>query len=171
VSEPDEVFFREFPVRWLLRLSPIVLLFMLLIRGLFLVAAVAAGASLTFGDFVEAVLISLAATVAAGLGVWTVRRRNPGWVRMSAAGLEFAAARHRATFLPWAGIASVRRRYPRPFTQLLVTPTGLGVSSYAQTTGLPPRRHDGAFVIDVSMMTPGPEAVLAELDRRRHTLA
>lgn len=170
MNQSRPVVFRESPGRWLLSFALIMVLTLLLIRGLFLVAAVAAGASLTFGDFVEAVLVSLAATAAALFGAWVVRRRHRGWVSMSAEGLEFASPRHRATFLPWAGIASVRRRYPGPFTQLLVTPATPDAFFFAPAPGRTPQLRAGELVIDVGMMTPGPAALLAELDHHRNTL-
>jgi hypothetical protein len=167
VTGPEPVVFRTSRRRAVFGVASILLPVTVVIRGLFLVAAVATGISLDFSDYVEALVSVLAMTTAVGLGVLAGAGRNPGRVTMTAAGLEFVSPRHRATFLPWAGIAAARRRFAGPFTQLLVTPAGPEAFFHAQTPGRIPRLRGGAFVIDVGAMTPGPAALLAELNRHR----
>ena len=167
MSSPEPVVFRRLRWRLVLGMALIMVPVVLLIRGLAMVAAVAAGVSLDFSDVVETVLVALLTAAAAGLGAVIGAGSNPGWVRMSADGLEFAAARHRATLLPWAAVASSRLRFAGPFTQLVVTPADPAAVFFARTPGRTPRLRRGAFVIDVGMMTPGRAALLAELNRHR----
>ncbi|MEU8230714.1 hypothetical protein AB0C12_14055 [Actinoplanes sp. NPDC048967] len=165
VTEP--VVFRVH--RWRLGLGVALLVApaVLLIRGLAMVAAVAVGASLDLGDYVEAGLVTLSTAAAGGLGAVIGAGSNPGWVRVSAAGVEFAPSRHRATFVPAAAIAWARLRFAGPFTQLVVTPTTPEAVACAPTDGRTPRLRRGSFVIDVGLMTPGPAVLLSELTRHR----
>jgi hypothetical protein len=105
--------------------------------------------------------------------VLLIWRRRPAWVRVSAAGLEFAATRRQPVFLPWSAIQTVRLRYRGPFTELLVTPTSLDAAAVATIWAWAPRLHRRsdapAFVVDIGMMTPGPSILLDELDRRLAT--
>jgi hypothetical protein len=101
--------------------------------------------------------------------------RRGGWVRASAAGLEFAATRQAPAFLPWPAVESIRLRFRGPFTQLLVTPTHSDAAAVAAVRGRAPRLHRrfgapaGAYIVDVGMMTPRPPVLLAELNRRLAT--
>jgi hypothetical protein len=167
VSVPEPVIFRLLRWRLCLGVALLVAPAVLLIRGVAMVAAVTVGASLDFGDYVEAVLVALSTAGAGGLGAVIGAGSNPGWVRVSAAGLEFAASRHRATFVPAAAIASVRLRFAGPLTQLVVTPTTLEAVVCAPTAGRTPRLRRGSFVIDVGLMTPRPAVLLNELTRHR----
>ncbi|MFI7543345.1 hypothetical protein [Actinoplanes sp. NPDC049599] len=96
-----------------LNVALILLAVMLLFRGLLLVAGGAAGFSLDVSDYVEAVLFAVLTAAAGAAGAMVGIGRSPGWVRLSEAGLEFAAARHRAIFLPWTAVAAVRLRLRR----------------------------------------------------------
>ena len=118
-------------------------------------------------DVVEAVLIALLTGVAAGIGALLAAGRQLGRVSMSDDGLELAAPRHRAAFLPWAEVASARLRFAGPFTQLVVTPAGPEAVFVADGRGRIPRLRRGALLIEVGVLAPGPAALLAELDRRR----
>ena len=101
--------------------------------------------------------------------------RRGGWVRASAAGLEFAATYQVPAFLPWPAVESIRLRFRGPFTQLLVTPTHPDAAALASVRGRAPRLHRrlgnpaGAYIVDVGMMTPRPRVLLAELNRRLAT--
>jgi hypothetical protein len=170
VSRPEPVVFRVLRRRAVLTIALIMVPVVLLIRGLAMVGVVAAGVSVDLSDVAEAVLVALLTGAAAGAGALIGAGRNPGWVRMSADGLEFAPARHRATLVPWAAVASGRLRFPGPFAQLVVTPSDPRAVFFAQTPGRIPRLRRGAFVIDVGTMTPGPAALLAELNRHRDAL-
>lgn len=160
--------FRTSPGRQFLRVALLALPLFLLIRGLFMVAAVAADLPLDDGDFMEAGLVTLAMTAALGAGTMAGARRHPGWARVSAAGLEFAAPRHRATFLPWDAVASVRLRFAGPYARLVVTPTD---PSFGPGPGRTARLRRGAFVIEAGVMTPGPVALLAAIDQHRMAVA
>jgi hypothetical protein len=116
---------------------------------------------------VGAVLVPLVVGLVAVLG----QGRRGAWIRVSAAGLEFAATRHVPAFLPWSAVQSVRLRLRGPFTQLLVTPTSPDAVALAPGRGRVPRLRRfgapaGAYVVEVGMMTPGPSALLAELHLR-----
>ena len=163
--------FRSSPSRAFLRIASIVLLLFLLIRGLFMVAAVAADLSLGLADFVEAGLVSVGMTAALGAGTAAGVRRHPAWARVSAAGLEFAAPQHRATFLPWEAVASVQVRFAGRWTQLVVTPAGPEAASFAPGPGRTARLRRGAFVIGAGVMTPGPAALLSAIDQHRVAVA
>ena len=163
--------FRTSPGRQFLRIAAIALPLFLVIRGLFMVAAVAADLSLDFDDFVEAGLITLAMTVALGAGTVASARRHPAWARVSAAGLEFAAPQHRATFLPWDAVASVRLRFVGPWAQLVVTPAGPEAASFTPGPGRTGQLRRGAFVIGAGVMTPGPAALLTAIDQHRVAVA
>jgi hypothetical protein len=139
----------------------------LLFRGLAMIGLVAADVPLHPADFLEAGLLALLVTTAGWLGAWAGAGRDPGWVKITDAGLEFKAARNRAVFLPWAGVASARLRLRGPFTRLIVTPAGPEAVFFARTPGRLPRMHRGAFTIEAGLMTPGPATLLAEIDDHR----
>jgi hypothetical protein len=145
----------------------------LLISGLFIGLTAMLGFSLDASDFVQPLATGALAAAAAGTGAIVGARRNPGWVRASAAGLEFAMTNCKPVFLPWAAVQSVRLRLIGPLTELVVTPTSPDAASVAPLPGWPPRlrRRFSApsFTVDVGMMTPRPGVLLAELNRRRAT--
>lgn len=157
--------FRTSPARMFLRIALVLVPLIVLIRGLFMVAVVAADVALDFGDFAGTGLFILVLTGAVGAGTMAGARRHPGWARVSAAGLEFAAPQHRATFLPWEAVASVRMRFAGPYAQLVVTPTGPEAASFFPGPGQTARLRRGAFVIEAGTMTPGPAALLAAIDQ------
>ena len=143
----------------------------LLIRGvLIVVGTVGLGFSLDAGDFVEAAVTAVLYGSVFGTGAVVGARKDPGWVRASTAGLEFAATRRVPVFLPWPAVQAVRLRFAGPFTELVITPTSLDAASVASVPALAPRvrRRSGApaFIVDVGMMTPGPSVLFAELNRR-----
>ncbi|WP_231956716.1 MULTISPECIES: hypothetical protein [unclassified Actinoplanes] len=96
--------------------------------------------------------------------------RRLGWLHTSVHGIDFAATGRRAVHLPWSGIASVGLHGWGPFTELVVTPIGVDYARVLDGPGLAPRvRHRGgemSYVVDVGLMSPGPEVLLAELHRR-----
>ncbi|WP_432842031.1 hypothetical protein [Dactylosporangium sp. CA-092794] len=131
--------------------------------------AVSGHAPIMFDVVSAAVGVVVFPTVVAGV-VLLIWRRRLAWVRVSVAGLEFAATRRQPVFLPWPAVQTVRLRYRGPFTELLVTPTSLDAAAVAPIWAWAPRLHRRsdapAFVVDVGMMTPGPSVLLDELDRR-----
>jgi hypothetical protein len=100
-------------------------------------------------------------------------RRHPAWVIVTDRGLELAGTGRDPVFLPWAVIDGVDRRFRGPFTDLVVTPTDMSAAQITRRGWTRPRtivRHGHtAFVVDIGLMQPGPDAVLAEIDRRRAT--
>ena len=94
-----------------------------------------------------------------------------GWLRTSVHTLEFAATGRKAISLPWSAVASVALRHRGAFTELVVTPDepGRGHRACPGRARRPRMRHRGgehAFLVDVGLMSPGPETLLAELHRR-----
>lgn len=121
-------------------------------------------------DVVEIALKVLLGPAAGGIGAVLGARGRLSWVRASAAGLEFAGTRRKPVFLPWSAVRSVRLRFAGPMTELVVTPTSIDAVTVAPMPGLAPRRRRRGdvpeFLVDVGMMTPGPAALLDELNRR-----
>jgi len=138
--------------------------------GLFLLVRLAFGDAPTAGDigaYAEAALIVpvvLAAVVL--LAAW----RRLGWLHSSVHGLDFAATGRKGVHLPWSGVAAVGLRHRGPFAELVVTPVAADFASVGDGPGRAPRtRRRGsevAYVVDVGLMSPGPDVLLAELHRR-----
>jgi hypothetical protein len=109
--------------------------------------------------------------IAGGVGAQIGARRQPGWVRSSAAGLELAASGRVPVFLPWQQVRSVAFRRRGPYTELVITPVDVTAAGYARGPGRAPRtrRRNGeqTFVVEAGLMTPGPAAMADELNRRR----
>lgn len=142
----------------------------LVARGIALLASLALGVRHSAADFVviaESLLVT--PVVAAGVVILVAWRRL-GWLKSSMHGLEFAATGRRGVHLPWSAVASVGLRRWGPFTELVVTPTSMTEVTELPEPGRRPRtvRRDAgpAFVIDVGLMSPGPNVLLAELHRR-----
>lgn len=93
-----------------------------------------------------------------------------GWLKSSMQGLEFGATGRRGVHVPWPAVASVALRRWGPFTELVITPTAMNAVTELPGPGRRPRvlRRDSgpAFVVDVGLMSPGPDVLLAELHRR-----
>jgi hypothetical protein len=138
--------------------------------ALTLLLKMAAGYRPTGADIVlyaEATLIVPA--VVAGLVLLLFWRRL-GWLHTSVHGIDFAATGRRPVHLPWSGIASVALHGRGPFTELVIIPiTPEYVTVLPGRGGQPRTRRRGAevaYVVDVGLMSPGPEVLLAELHRR-----
>lgn len=93
-----------------------------------------------------------------------------GWLHSSMRGLDFAATGRRPVHIPWAGIEDVALRYRGPFTELVITPVDDDFVQPGDGPGRPPRtrRRGGqrAYLVDVGLMSPEPDVLLAELHRR-----
>ena len=142
----------------------------LLCRGLSVLVQVLLGDPPAVGDVVpiaESLLIVPAVTASV---VMLLAWRRLGWMKSSVYGLEFAATGRRGVHLRWSSVASVGLRRRGPFTELVLTPTDMAAVTELPGPGRRPRvlrRESGsAFVIDVGLMSPGPETLLAELHRR-----
>jgi hypothetical protein len=169
----DAVTFRQHRSRVFATMAVIIATVWLLGNGVSMVLrAVVSGHPPDMIDIEAAAVNAVLVPVASGLGIVLSAGRRLGWVRASAAGLEFAATRQVPAFLPWSAVQSVRLRFRGPFTQLVVTPTRPDAVTVAPMGGQAPRlrRRFGApgpaFLVDVGMMTPQPLVLLAELNRR-----
>ncbi|BCJ56431.1 hypothetical protein Asp14428_79060 [Actinoplanes sp. NBRC 14428] len=137
---------------------------------LILLVALALGVRPTAGDLVRAVEALLIVPVAgAGLIVLAAWNRF-GWLKSSIRGLEFGATGRRGVHLPWSAVAAVGLRRWGPFTELVITPSTMTAVTELPGPGRRPRllRRDSgpAFLLDVGLMSPGPDVLLAELHRR-----
>lgn len=96
--------------------------------------------------------------------------RRLGWLKSSVLGIDFGATGRHGVHLPWPAVASVGLRRWGPFTELVITPTALDDVTELPGPGRRPRMlHRAghpAFVVDVGLMSPGPDTLLAELHRR-----
>ncbi len=96
-----------------------------------------------------------------------------GWLHSSMHGLDFAATGRKPVHLPWAGVATVALRRWGPFTELVITPVAEDFATIGDAPGRRPRlrRRGGevSYLVDVGLMSPGPEVLLAELHRRLPT--
>ena len=139
-------------------------------RGLYVLVLLALGMPPTAADIVTIAESLLIVPVVAASVVILVAWRRLGWLKSSVLGIEFAATGRRGVHLPWPAVASVGLRRWGPFTELVVTPTDMAAVRELSGPGRRPRilrRAAGpVFLIDVGMMSPGPETLLAELHRR-----
>jgi hypothetical protein len=142
----------------------------LVCRGLYLLILLAFGIHPSPADIAtiaESLLIVPAVTASL---VLLVAWRRFGWLHSSVHGIEFAATGRRAVRLPWSAIGSVALRHRGAFTELIVTPTATGRAAVLPGPGRRPRiRARGSevsYLVDVGLMSPGPETLLAELHRR-----
>jgi hypothetical protein len=135
-----------------------------------LVLSVVFGARPDAGDIVLYAEAALIVPVIVAAVVLLALYRRLGWLHTSVHGIDFAATGRRAVHLPWSGIASVALHGWGPFTELVVTPIGADYARVLDGSGFAPRmRHRGdewSYVVDVGLMAPGPEVLLAELHRR-----
>ena len=141
--------------------------------GLFVVSRLAFGDPPTPGDYVLYVELALIVPVVAAAALMLAVWRRLGWLHTSMRGLDFAATGRRPVHLPWSGVGTVALRYRGPFTELVVTPVDDEFPEPLPGPGRPPRtrRRDGrtAYLVDVGLMSPGPDVLLAELHRRLPT--
>jgi hypothetical protein len=138
--------------------------------GLSVLALVLLGDPPTIRGWVTIAESLLVVPVVTASVIMLIAWRRLGWMKSSVRGLEFAATGRRGVHLRWSSIAAVGLRRWGPFTELVVTPTDMAEVTELPGPGRRPRvlRRDSgpAFVIDVGMMSPGPETLLAELHRR-----
>jgi hypothetical protein len=138
--------------------------------GLFVLVRLALGDAPTPGDLVLYVELALVVPVVTAALIMLMAWNRLGWLHTSMRGLDFAATGRRPVHLPWAGVGTVALRYRGPFTELIVTPRDGDFIEVLDGPGRRPRtrRRDGqtAYLVDVGLMSPGPEVLLAELHRR-----
>ncbi|BCY12465.1 hypothetical protein [Actinoplanes sp. L3-i22] len=141
-----------------------------LILGFYLVLAVVFGARPGPEDIVVYAEIAMIVPMIASAVVLLVLYRRLGWLHTSVHGIDFAATGRKPVHLPWSGIASVGLHGRGPFTELVVTPIGDDYAQVLDGPGFAPRTRrrgeERSYVVDVGLMSPGPDVLLAELHRR-----
>ncbi len=141
--------------------------------GLFVLILLALGDRPTTGDLILYVEMVLVVPVVFTALVLLVAWRRLGWLHSSMHGLDFAATGRRPVHLPWAGVDTVTLRGWGPFRELVVTPLDGDFAVPGDGPGRAPRmrRRGGrtAYLVDVGLMSPGPEVLIAELHRRLPT--
>ena len=142
----------------------------LVCRGLYLLALLAAGIRPTAADIAGIAESLLVVPVVVACLVLLVAWRRLGRLHSSMYGLEFAATGRRAVRLPWSAVAGVALRHRGPFTELVVTPVAPGLAEEIPGPGRRPRTRvrgsEVAYLVDVGLMSPGPDTLIAELHRR-----
>jgi hypothetical protein len=121
------------------------------------------------GDIVTYLELALVVPVVFSALVLLVAWRRFGWLHSSVRGLDFAATGRKPVHLPWSGVAAVGLRHRGPFTELVVTPVAPDFPTVGEGPGRRPRMRRGAYLVDVGLMSPGPDVLLAELHRRLPT--
>jgi hypothetical protein len=138
--------------------------------GVYLLFSVVFGGRPGPQDIVVYAEVALIVPVIVAAVVLLALYRRLGWLHTSVHGIDFAATGRKAVHLPWSGIASVGLHGWGPFTELVVSPIGADYAQVLSGPGLAPRtrRRGGevSYVIDVGLMSPGPDVLLAELHRR-----
>ena len=141
-----------------------------LCRGLYVLVLLAFGIRPTAADIVTIAASLLLVPAVAACLVLLVAWNRLGWLHSSLHGITFAATGRRAVSLPWSAVAAVGLRHAGPFTELVVIPTSAAAATVQPGRGRPPRvRHragESRYLVDVGVMSPGPNVLLAELHRR-----
>ena len=139
-------------------------------RGLYVLVLLAFGMQPTADDIVTIAESLLVVPTVVACAVLLIAWSRLGWLHSSVQGITFAATGRRAVSLPWSAVASVGLRHTGPFTELVVIPTSAVAATVEAGRGRPPRmrRRGGetAYLVDVGLMSPGPDVLLAELHRR-----
>ncbi len=138
--------------------------------GLLTLVRIALDDTPTVGDMVLYVELALIVPVALAALILLAAWNRLGWLHSSMRGLDFAATGRRPVHIPWSGIHEVALRYRGPFTELIVTPVDADFVEPGDGPGRPPRtrKRDGkiTYLVDVGLMSPAPEILLAELHHR-----
>ncbi|MBU2664442.1 hypothetical protein KOI35_13145 [Actinoplanes bogorensis] len=141
--------------------------------ALFTALRVALGDTPSAGDLVLYLELGLIVPVVTAAVILLAAWNRLGWLHSSMRGLDFAATGRRPVHVPWAGIHEVALRYRGPFTELIITPVDADFAEPGDGPGRAPRmrRRSGrtAYLVDVGLMSPAPEVLLAELHRRLPT--
>jgi hypothetical protein len=141
--------------------------------GAHLLIRVAVGHPPTAGDLVITFELALIVPVVLSALILLVAWGRLGWLNTSMHGLDFAATGRKPVHIPWAGVATVSLRRWGPFRELVVTPVAEDFATELDGPGRRPRtrRRAGevAYLVDVGLMSPGPEVLIAELHRRLPT--
>ena len=133
---------------------------------LFTLIRMVLGDAPTPDDVVLTLEIALIVPVVLAAAILLAAWGRLGWLHSSMHGLDFAATGRRPVHLPWAGVGTVALRGWGPFTELMVTPLADDFAVHPDAPGRRPRKRGDAYLVDVGLMSPGPEVLLAELHRR-----
>jgi hypothetical protein len=138
--------------------------------GLHILVRLAIGDAPSAGELVTYLEVALVVPVVVAAAILLLAWRRLGWLHSSMHGLDFAATGRKPVHLPWAGVATVALRRWGPFTELVVTPVAEDFATVGDGPGRRPRMRRRAgevcYLVDVGLMSPGPEVLLAELHRR-----
>jgi hypothetical protein len=141
--------------------------------GLHVLLRLVIGDSLSGSEIVTYLEVALIVPVVTAALILVAAWRRFGWLHCSMRGLDFAATGRKPVHLPWAGVATVSLRHWGPFRELVVTPVAADFATIGDEPGRRPRmrRRGGeiSYLVDVGLMSPGPEVLLAELHRRLPT--
>jgi hypothetical protein len=121
------------------------------------------------GDIVTYLELALIVPVIFSALILLVAWRRLGWLHSSVHGLDFAATGRKSVHIPWSGVGTVGLRHRGPFTELVVTPVAADFPVVGSGPGRRPRMRRDAYLVDVGLMSPGPDVLLAELHRRLPT--
>jgi hypothetical protein len=136
---------------------------------LFVLVRVALGDPPAAGDIVAYLELALIVPVIFSALILLVAWRRFGWLHSSVHGLDFAATGRKPVHIPWSGVGAVGLRHRGPFTELVVTPLAPDFPVVGSGPGRRPRMRRDAYLVDVGLMSPGPDVLLAELHRRLPT--
>jgi hypothetical protein len=120
-------------------------------------------------DIVTYLELALIVPVIFSALILLVAWRRFGWLHSSIHGLDFAATGRKPVHIPWSGVATVGLRHRGPFTELVVTPREADFAVVGSAPGRRPRKRGDSYLVDVGLMSPGPDVLLAELHRRLPT--
>jgi hypothetical protein len=137
--------------------------------ALFVLLRVVLGDPPEAGDIVTYLELALVVPVVFSALILLVAWRRFGWLHSSVHGLDFAATGRKPVHIPWSGVAAVGLRHRGAFTELVVTPIAPDFPVVGAGPGRRPRMRRGAYLVDVGLMSPGPDVLLAELHRRLPT--
>jgi hypothetical protein len=142
----------------------------LVCRGLYLLILLTFGIRPAAADIASIAESLLVVPLVTACVVILAAGNRLGRLHSSVHGIEFAATGRRAVRLPWSVVSSVALRHRGPFTELLVIPTDAARAEILAGPGRPPRTRvrgsEIAYLVDVGLMSPGPQTLLAELHRR-----
>ncbi|WP_052720662.1 hypothetical protein, partial [Actinoplanes rectilineatus] len=128
---------------------------------------IAGSATVDASDMIPLVAGPVGASAAFAL----LRRDSLARIRLTEAGIAFTPTLRRPMFLPWSSVAAVERRLMGSLTRLVIIPDR--VENVRHLEGTAPvqrphlRRGRPSFTVVVGSMTPGPDALFAELNRIR----
>jgi hypothetical protein len=138
--------------------------------GLFALVRFSLGEAFDAADLVRFLEVGLIVPAVTSATILLIAWNRLGWLHSSMHGLDFAATGRKPIHLPWAGVGEVTLRGWGPFTELVVVPVDDDFAVIdTGASGRAPRMRGRAYLVDVGLMSPGPEVLLTELHRRLPT--